>query len=109
MDFHDTRDLDADCEPVAAEAPRERRRVARRGIEKGALDVPALARQHAESAIAVLADIMEDPTAPHASRISAASAILDRAFGKPAQSHVVDSRLSLAEEFEDLIGKLGRS
>src|SRR5262249_34665133 len=41
-----------------------------------------LARQHAEAAIAVLAEIMNDTDAPAGARVSAAKAILDRGWGK---------------------------
>ena len=43
------------------------------------------ARDHAPLALATLADVMRDPKAPHASRISAANAILDRAYGKATE------------------------
>src|SRR5213595_1235841 len=48
------------------------------------IDIKDLARAHAMAAIDVLAEIMTNPNAPAAARISAANAILDRGFGKPA-------------------------
>ena len=48
------------------------------------IDIKDLARAHAMAAIDVLAEIMTNPNAPAAARISAAKAILDRGFGKPA-------------------------
>ena len=47
------------------------------------IDIKDLARAHAMAAIDVLAEIMTNPNAPAAARISAAKAILDRGFGKP--------------------------
>ena len=55
------------------------------------LGVRDLARQHTEAAIETLASIMVDSEAPAAARISAASEILNRGFGRP-----VDQRVLLA-------------
>jgi hypothetical protein len=49
-------------------------------------DVKAAARELTQDAIDVLAAIMRDPRAPAAARVSAASAVLDRGHGKPAQA-----------------------
>ncbi|MGX1096528.1 hypothetical protein [Amorphus sp. MBR-141] len=45
-----------------------------------------MAREYADDALATLATIHADDGAPAAARVSAASAILDRAFGKAPQS-----------------------
>ena len=45
-------------------------------------DIKKLALAHAEAAIQVLADVMNNPDAPAGARISAAKALLDRGFGK---------------------------
>ena len=45
-----------------------------------------MAKEHAEAALKTLAEVQADKEAPHAARVSAATAILDRAYGKPAQS-----------------------
>lgn len=42
-----------------------------------------LAREHADEAIGILASIMRDDDAPHAARISAATEILNRGYGRP--------------------------
>jgi uncharacterized protein YdaU (DUF1376 family) len=47
-------------------------------------DLRTLARQHGAAAIAALAAILNDPTAPLGARLAAAQALLDRGFGKPA-------------------------
>ena len=44
-----------------------------------------MAKDHAEAAIKTLAEIHADKEAPPAARVSAATAILDRAYGKPPQ------------------------
>ena len=49
-------------------------------------DVADAARERTQDAIDVLAAIMKDPKAPAAARVSAAQAILDRGYGKPAQA-----------------------
>lgn len=48
--------------------------------------VSELARAHTPAAIETLAAIMNDEKANRASRIAAASALLDRAWGRPPQS-----------------------
>ena len=48
-----------------------------------------LAKGHAEAAMKTLVDIAKDRQAPPAARVSAATAILDRGFGKPAQAMTV--------------------
>lgn len=45
-----------------------------------------MARSHTETAINVLAGIMRKDEAPDAARIQAATALLDRGWGKPTQT-----------------------
>lgn len=54
-------------------------------MAKALTEIRSLARSHTESAIRVLAGIMNEEQAPHAARVSAATALLDRGWGKPAQ------------------------
>jgi hypothetical protein len=49
-------------------------------------EVRDLARQHTEAAIGTLVALMRHAKTPPAARISAASILLDRAWGKPAQA-----------------------
>lgn len=49
-------------------------------------DVKALARVHTESALKVLAGIMNAHDAPHSARVAAATTILARGWGQPHQS-----------------------
>lgn len=58
---------------AAAERPGARRAAAR-----------ALARRHAGAAIEALADILSDPGASPAARVSAAAALLNWGYGRPA-------------------------
>lgn len=56
------------------------------GNPKGRTKVPDqvkdLAREHTFEAIATLARIMKDRTAPHSAQVRAAESLLDRAWGK---------------------------
>lgn len=47
--------------------------------------IKSLARSHTETAINVLAGIMEQPSAPEAARVAAANSLLDRGWGKATQ------------------------
>lgn len=47
--------------------------------------VRELARAHTEDALNTLVTIAEDVTAPQSARVSAATALLDRGWGKPSQ------------------------
>ncbi|WP_152485850.1 hypothetical protein [Euryhalocaulis caribicus] len=46
----------------------------------------AMAKDHAEAALETLVSIARDGGAPAAARVSASTAILDRAYGKPVQA-----------------------
>jgi hypothetical protein len=54
-------------------------------MAKAKADIRSLARSHTESAIKVLAGIMNQDQAPAAARVAAAQALLDRGWGKPNQ------------------------
>ena len=54
-------------------------------MAKAPTEIRSLARAHTDSAIKVLAGIMNEREAPHAARVSAATALLDRGWGKPTQ------------------------
>jgi hypothetical protein len=49
-------------------------------------DVRELCQSRAKDAIETLATVMMDKEAPPAARVAAANAILDRGYGKPAQT-----------------------
>ncbi len=66
-------------------------------------DVADAARELTVDAINTLADIMKNPNAPAAARISAAQALLDRGYGKPAQAIEVSAQPDLTHlSVEDL-------
>ncbi len=54
-------------------------------MAKTPTEIRSLARSHTESALNVLASIMNQAEAPHAARVSAANSLLDRGWGKPTQ------------------------
>ncbi|MGA7805559.1 hypothetical protein [Bradyrhizobium sp.] len=54
-------------------------------MTRAILDIQARARRHTAAALKALAAIMKNEEAPAAARISAAQALLDRAWGKPTQ------------------------
>jgi len=56
------------------------------GRPKGLSEVIALAREHTDLAITTLVDIAKQTKAAPAARVAAASALLDRGWGKPAQA-----------------------
>jgi hypothetical protein len=55
------------------------------GRPKAEKRLQELAREHTDSAVETLASIMRDGDASAAARVSAASALLDRGYGKPPQ------------------------
>lgn len=60
-------------------------------------DVRELAKAHTREAILTQVEIMRDGDAPPAARVAASNAILDRAWGKPAQTINANVRRSLAD------------
>jgi len=70
-------------------------------MAKTPTDIRSLARSHTETALRVLAGIMQEPEAPPAARVSAAVALLDRGWGKPQQSVDMTVRRSIAKELSD--------
>ena len=57
-----------------------------RGRPKSDFAIAELCRKHTKEALQTLASIMRDENALASARIAAAAHILDRAWGKPAQS-----------------------
>jgi hypothetical protein len=56
-------------------------------MAKATADIRSLARAQTELAIRTLTGICGSKAAPAAARVSAASALLDRGWGKPNQPH----------------------
>jgi hypothetical protein len=61
------------------------------GMKKGTADVKELARQHTEAAINALVEALGDPK----QRVAAATALLDRGYGKPKQEVESSGNLNL--------------
>ncbi len=70
-------------------------------MAKTPTDIRSLARSHTQKALNVLAGIMEQADAPPAARVSAAQALLDRGWGKPAQTVDMTVRKQIAKELSD--------
>lgn len=51
---------------------------------KATSSIKDAARAYTDEALSTLAEVMRDKAAPPAARVSAASAILDRGYGKPS-------------------------
>ena len=62
-------------------------------------DIKLLAKDAGESAIKTLVSVMEDATAPPAARVGAATAILDRGYGKPTQP--IEGQISVLDKLTD--------
>jgi hypothetical protein len=60
------------------------------GRPKVLADVQALARRHTRKAIRTIAGVMNDKKADPRARVAAALALLDRGYGKPAQSDLLE-------------------
>ncbi|KXV41820.1 DUF5681 domain-containing protein [Gluconobacter albidus] len=56
------------------------------GTPKDLREVIALARSHTVTAIEALAEIAGSPASPESARVSAANALLDRAWGKAKET-----------------------
>jgi hypothetical protein len=74
-------------------------------MAKATADIRSLARAQTELAIRTLTGICGSKAAAAAARVSAATALLDRGWGKPPQSHVGeddgDVRITIRQIFED--------
>ena len=60
-----------------------------------------MARAHTATALNTLAGIMEQKDAPPSARVSAATALLDRGWGKPAQTVDMTVRKQIAKDLTD--------
>ena len=66
--------------------------------EAGAKTLTDLARENTEAALAVLLEVARDANAPAAARVKAATALLDRAWGRPPQHARLSGRVEQREE-----------
>jgi hypothetical protein len=74
-------------------------------MSKTLTEISSLARSHTKTAINVLVGVMRSRNATHAARVSAANAILDRGWGKAAQTleNGDDGALELIHKIERVI------
>lgn len=72
------------------------------GRPKQAAKISELARAYTSEAMRTLAQIMKSKKAPAAARVSAACALLDRGYGRPAQSiDLTNSDGSLSQQWRE--------
>lgn len=74
-------------------------------MAKAPLNIRSLARAHTQTALKVLASIMTDKESPQPARVAAATALLDRGWGKPKQDVGLDVSDSLKELLEAIDGR----
>jgi hypothetical protein len=74
-------------------------------MAKTITEIRSLARGHTRTAINVLVGVMRSKDATHAARVSAATAILDRGWGRPVQAlaNSEDGALELIHRIERVI------
>ena len=60
------------------------------GRPRAEIHVRDLAREHTAEALAVMVEVMRNKKAPATARLGAAQGLIDRAWGKPAQTIVGD-------------------
>ena len=73
------------------------------GRPKGFGDLRELARTHTEAAVQTLVEIMGDTSAAPSARASAASSVLDRAWGRPELSI---SASVIGETYADVLRRI---
>jgi len=68
-------------------------------------DVRALARRHTGTALAALVRVLESPDSPSAAVVAAATALLDRGYGRPGQALEISraAQVTPADVAPDLI------
>lgn len=67
------------------------------GRPKGYREVEAIARDHTELAMNTLAEICKNKKQPAGARVSAASTLLDRGWGRAPQNVTVDGTVNVRE------------
>jgi len=68
------------------------------------VDLRELVKVKTASAVAVLVDVMESKKSPPSARVAAATALLDRGWGRPTQSVEADVKGELSPQFLELFG-----
>jgi len=71
------------------------------GRPKAQGEIREIARKHTDAAIETLVRIMNTENASHSAQVAAASALLDRGWGRPAQT--INANIDGKESAEDLL------
>lgn len=66
--------------------------------------IASRAREFSDEALEALAGILRSPDAPAAAKVSAATSLLDRGYGKPPQSHEHSGEGGGAIQYEIVTG-----
>ena len=77
--------------------------------EAGAKTLTDLAREKTEDALAALLDVARDTTAPAAARVSAATALLDRAWGRLPQHGPLQGRFAPDEKIPSFFEEMEKN
>jgi hypothetical protein len=89
--------------PNRGSKPGERRGGRKKGTpNKATASIREAARQYTQDALDTLASVMSDEKQPAAARVSAANALLDRGYGKPAQPVDGDGEGGAIKHIHDL-------
>ena len=80
-----------------------------RGRPKSDFAIAELCRPHTKAAVAALVSIMGDKRAPPAARVSAAGHLLDRGWGKPAQTITGANGGPLISSFAQILASIDGS
>jgi hypothetical protein len=76
------------------------------GRPRDIFQIAELARTHSPLAIRALAEICEDSGAPHSARVSAAVALLNRAWGLPVQTVDLEQKVDLGRRHLEVLTEL---
>ena len=60
----------------------------------GGKTLTEMAREHTDKALGALVGVIDDDEAPHSAKVSAASTLLDRGWGRAPQAVVVDANIT---------------
>ena len=74
------------------------------GRPGGVGEIREIAREHTEPAIQILVAIMNDADASPSSRVAAATALLDRGWGRPAQT--IDAKINSYQSFTEALQEI---
>ena len=74
------------------------------GRPKGLGEIREIARQHTDAAIETLVKVMDNDSASHSARVAAASALLDRGWGRPAQT--IDASINGNGSLSDVLQEM---